>query len=164
VNAGARCLVILALLIASGCDDMVAQPKQKVYSPLVGPAAIPAGIVEFDERPQGAPALTLALLERGQERYRIYCTPCHSELGDGRGMVVERGFPPPPSYHIDRLRLASPQYLVDVITRGHGVMYSFANRVQPPDRWAIAAYIKALQRSQNASTTDVPADARGALP
>lgn len=156
-------LIACALLLASGCDDMVAQPKQKVYSPLVGPGPLPADIVEFDEKPHAVPAVTLALLERGQERYRIYCTPCHSELGDGRGMVVERGFPPPLSFHIDRLRKAPPQYFFDVITRGHGLMYSFANRVQPDDRWAIAAYVKALERSQNASEDDVPAAERGAL-
>jgi mono/diheme cytochrome c family protein len=105
--------------------------------------------VEFEAKSNPAPPLTLALLQRGQERYRIYCTPCHSERGDGRGMVVARGFPPPPSFLIPRLREASPQYLYDVITHGHGVMYAFANRVQPPDRWAIAAYIKALERSQS---------------
>ena len=107
------------------------------------------------------PPVTLALLERGQERYRIYCTPCHSELGDGRGMIVQRGFPAPPSFHIDRLRAAPPQYFYDVITQGHGVMYAFADRVQPADRWAIAAYIRALQRSQHASLADVPPAERG---
>jgi mono/diheme cytochrome c family protein len=143
---------------------MVSQPKQTTYSPLVGPAALPAGTVEYGRREPRAPPLTLALIERGQERYRIYCAPCHSELGDGRGMIVERGFPPPPSFHIERLRNASPQYFYDVIARGHGVMYSFADRVEPDDRWAIAAYIRALQRSEGASPADVPAPEHKALP
>ena len=85
--------------------------KQKVYSPLVGPAKTPLDTVEFLESPAPPPNVTLALLERGQDRYRIYCAPCHSELGDGRGMIVQRGFPSPPSYHSDRLRQAPVQHL-----------------------------------------------------
>jgi mono/diheme cytochrome c family protein len=85
-------------------------------------------------------------------------------LGDGKGMIVQRGFPPPPSYHIDRLRQAPVQHFYDVITDGYGAMYSFAERVQPADRWAIAAYIRALQRSQNASVADLPPDQRDKLP
>jgi mono/diheme cytochrome c family protein len=107
--------------------------------------------------------VTLALIERGQERFRIFCTPCHSELGDGRGMIVQRGFPPPPSYHTDRLREVPVQHFYDVITNGYGAMNSIADRVQPEDRWAIAAYIRALQRSQHATIADVAADQRGAL-
>jgi mono/diheme cytochrome c family protein len=159
----AMLLVAVALALA-GCDDMSIQPKQKAYSPLVGPAQVPSGTVEYGDEQVEAPPVTLALLERGQERFRIYCTPCHSELGDGRGMIVQRGFPPPPSYHTDRLRQAPVQHFYDVITNGHGAMYSYAERVQPPDRWAIAAYIRALQRSQNATLADLPANAREALP
>ena len=118
-----------------------------------GPGAGRHGEFRTDRSP--APPVTLALLERGQERFRIYCTPCHSELGDGHGMIVQRGFPPPPSYHIDRLREAPAQHFYDVITNGYGAMYPFAERVQPADRWAIAAYIRALQRSQNATVADV---------
>jgi mono/diheme cytochrome c family protein len=147
----------------AGCDDMSVQPKQKAYSPLVGPASVPQDTVEYRDKPIEVPQVTLALLERGQERYRIYCTPCHSELGDGRGMIVRRGFPPPPSYHTDRLRQAPVQHFYDVITNGYGAMYSFADRVQPADRWAIAAYIRALQRSQNAKVADLPSNERGAL-
>jgi mono/diheme cytochrome c family protein len=159
-----RAILLVAVLVAlGGCDDMSNQAKQKAYSPDVGPANVPPGTVEFQDKPVQAPPVTLALLQRGQERFRIYCTPCHSELGDGHGMVVQRGFPPPPSYHIDRLRKVPAQYFYDVITNGHGAMYSFANRVQPADRWAIAAYIRALQRSQNATVADVPPDQRGAL-
>lgn len=157
----ALCLVAFAAL--SGCDDMTTQPKQKVYTPLVAPAKTPDNTVQFEAKPAAPPPVTLALLERGQQRFRIYCTPCHSELGDGHGMIVQRGFPPPPSYHIDRLRAAPVEHFYDVITHGYGAMYSYANRVQPDDRWAIAAYIRALQLSQHASIDDVPADQRGKL-
>ncbi|MBV8526463.1 MAG: cytochrome c [Acetobacteraceae bacterium] len=158
-----RVPLLLAPLLLAGCYQMINQPKQKAYNPKVGPAPTPAGTVEFEHKPSPPPPLTLALLERGQERFRIYCTPCHSELGDGHGMIVQRGFPPPPSYHIERLREAPPQHFVDVITNGYGVMYSYADRVQPDDRWAIAAYIKALQRSQNARPEDLPSSQRLAL-
>jgi mono/diheme cytochrome c family protein len=154
----------LGVALLAGCNDMIDQPKQTAYGPLVGPAAEPSGTVEFRSQPLMAPPVTLELLTRGQERYRIYCTPCHSELGDGRGMIVQRGFPAPPSYHIDRLRQAPPQYFYDVITDGHGAMYSFADRVQPQDRWAIAAYIRALQRSQNASLEKLAPEQRRSLP
>ncbi|KAA5613319.1 cytochrome c [Rhodovastum atsumiense] len=136
------------------------QPKPGPYS---GDVVRPAGVVAFGEAPDPVPPLTPALLRRGQERFHIYCTPCHSELGDGNGMIVQRGFPSPPSYHIDRLRAAPPRHFVDVITNGYGVMYSFAYRVAPADRWAIAAYIKALQRSQHARPEEIPPDQRQAL-
>jgi len=158
------CALGLALIWMAGCNDMQTQPKQQVYGPQASLAPVPADLVEYASQPLKPPALTAALLERGQERYRIYCTPCHSELGDGRGIVVQRGFPAPPSFHIDRLRAASPQYFYDVITQGHGVMYSFADKVSPIDRWAIAAYIRALQRSQHATLADVPAVDRGHVP
>jgi mono/diheme cytochrome c family protein len=139
--------VVLALL--SGCDDMTVQPKAGDYSAdanLVTPAQ---DTVAWGDTASKAPPLTLALIQRGQQRYRIDCTPCHSEWGDGHGMVVQRGFPAPPSYHIDRLRQAPTQHFYDVITHGYGAMYSFADRVAPTDRWAIAAYIRALQLSQH---------------
>src|SRR4051812_25901587 len=103
-----RALALVALGCATllcRCDNMSDQPKQKSYGPLVGPAETPDHVVEFGKAaPEAVPELTLALLQRGQERFRIYCTPCHSELGNGQGMIAQRGFPPPPSYHIDRLR------------------------------------------------------------
>jgi mono/diheme cytochrome c family protein len=142
---------------------MSEQPKQRHYSPAVGPETTPANTVGYGDEPVRVPPITLALLERGQERFRIFCTPCHSELGDGHGMVVQRGFPPPPSYHTERLRKAPIQHFYDVMTRGYGAMYPFADRVQPRDRWAIAAYIRALQRSQDAAAADVPPERRGAL-
>ncbi len=156
-------LAMLALL--AGCDDMIHQKKKNAYSdPRVGPAQVPGGTIGFRTQPVKPPPVTLALLQRGQERFRIYCTPCHSELGDGRGMIVQRGFPPPPSYHVARLREAPVQHFYDVITGGYGAMYSFAYRVPPADRWAIAAYIRALQRSQNATVADLTPQQRAALP
>ena len=88
------------------------------------------------------------LLQRGQERYQVFCQMCHGEAGYGDGMIVKRGFSPPPSYHIARLRTAPEGHYYDVITNGYGAMYSYANRVPVQDRWAIVAYIRALQRSQ----------------
>lgn len=105
-------------------------------------------------------AVTREMLERGRERFEIYCAPCHGGVGDGSGMVVSRGYPRPPSYHTDRLRNAPPGYFFNVITTGYGVMYPYASRVKPADRWAITAYIRALQLSQNARITDLPAGAR----
>jgi mono/diheme cytochrome c family protein len=104
-----------------------------------------------------------ALLERGQERYNIYCAPCHSQLGDGNGMVVQRGYKRPVSFHDDRLREERIGYFYDVITNGFGQMPNYAAQVAPADRWAIAAYIRALQLSQNATVDDVPASERGVL-
>ncbi len=100
--------------------------------------------------------ITMAVLQRGQERFNIYCSPCHGFDGRGDGMIVQRGFTHPPSYHTDRLRNAPIGHFIDVITNGFGQMYSYAYRVKPEDRWAIAAYIRALQLSQNASINDVP--------
>jgi mono/diheme cytochrome c family protein len=107
--------------------------------------------------------ITRETLERGRERFDIYCSPCHGRTGDGHGMIPERGYPVPPSYHIDRLRQAPVGHFFDVITRGYGVMYPYAVRVAPADRWAITAYIRVLQASQDARIADVPADARAQL-
>jgi mono/diheme cytochrome c family protein len=107
--------------------------------------------------------LTAALLARGQQRFQIYCAPCHGPAGDGDGYIVKRGFPAPPSYHIDRLRNAPDRYFVDVITNGYGLMYSYADRVAPADRWAIAAYIRALQLSQHAPAAVLSAADRAQL-
>ena len=107
--------------------------------------------------------ITREVLERGQQRFEIYCAVCHGRTGDGNGMIVQRGFPPPPSYHIDRLRQAPVGHFFDVMTHGYGVMYSYAARVEPHDRWAIAAYIRVLQLSHNAKLQDVPAPERARL-
>ena len=100
--------------------------------------------------------VTLDMLKRGRERFDIYCSPCHGRVGDGEGMVAQRGFDHPPSYMIDRLRQAPDGHLFDVITSGVGRMSSYASRVDPADRWAIVAYIRALQLSQSAAVNDVP--------
>jgi cytochrome c553 len=93
-------------------------------------------------------AVTQEFLLRGQERFNIYCAPCHSRNGDGQGMIVKRGFPQPPDYAIRRLRTAPVGHFFEVMTNGYGAMYSYASRVQPQDRWAIAAYIRALQAAR----------------
>lgn len=103
------------------------------------------------------------VLDRGRERYNIYCTPCHGLNGYGDGMVVKRGFPPPPSYHIKRLKDAPIGHYYDVISNGYGAMYSYAARVPPEDRWAIAEYIRVLQKSQDAKLSDVPPKLQGEL-
>ncbi|HWR54838.1 MAG TPA: cytochrome c [Bryobacteraceae bacterium] len=107
--------------------------------------------------------VTKEVIRRGQERFNIYCAPCHSRLGDGEGMIVQRGFRKPPSYHIDRLRNAPVGHFFDVITNGFGAMTDYAARVPPRDRWAITAYIRALQFSRTASASDVPADQQAKL-
>jgi mono/diheme cytochrome c family protein len=108
-------------------------------------------------------AITRKDLDRGQERFNIYCSPCHSRLGDGRGMVVLRGHRQPPSFHIDRLRQAPPGYVFDVITNGFGAMPDYRAQITPEDRWRVVAYLKALQLSQNATMTDVPEEERGRI-
>ena len=107
--------------------------------------------------------ITQELLNRGRERFEIYCAVCHGRTGAGNGMIPQRGYPAPPTYHQDRLRKAPPGYLFGVITRGYGVMYSYADRVTPADRWAIVAYIRALQLSQNSRWDDIPVEQRGEL-
>jgi mono/diheme cytochrome c family protein len=99
---------------------------------------------------------TLAVLKRGQERFDIFCSPCHSRLGDGDGMIVRRGYTRPPSFHGDRLREAPAGYFFTVITNGFGAMPSYAAQIPPQDRWAIIAYIRALQLSQHATLAEVP--------
>jgi mono/diheme cytochrome c family protein len=101
--------------------------------------------------------VTEEVLTRGRERFNIYCTPCHGRVGDGGGFIPSRGFRRPPSYHIDRLRKVPIGYFFDVMTNGFGVMPDYSAQVAPRDRWAIAAYIRALQLSQNATAADLPA-------
>ncbi len=99
---------------------------------------------------------TMKLLRRGQERFNIYCSPCHSKVGDGQGIVIKRGFIPAPTFHDDRLRNIEDGYIFNVITNGFRNMPSYAYQVPVADRWAIVGYLRALQRSQNASSQDVP--------
>jgi mono/diheme cytochrome c family protein len=107
--------------------------------------------------------ITRADLERGQERFNIFCSPCHSRIGDGNGMVVRRGFRQAASYHTQRLIDAPVGHFFFVMTNGFGAMPSYGSRIEPDDRWRIAAYVRVLQFSQNAPLDAVPADQRGAL-
>jgi len=103
------------------------------------------------------------VLQRGHQRFDIYCSPCHSRVGDGNGMIVQRGFRHPPSFHSDALRTVPVGHFFDVMTNGFGAMPDYAQQVPAPDRWAIAAYIRVLQYSQHASLADVPAEERQQL-
>jgi hypothetical protein len=108
-------------------------------------------------------SVTRPLLERGQERYTIFCVPCHDSVGNGQGIIVQRGFRQPPSFHLERLREAPIGHFFEVMTNGFGAMADYATQIPPRDRWAIAAYIRALQLSQHATLTDVPAEVRQRL-
>ena len=107
--------------------------------------------------------VSASVLGRGEERYAIYCTPCHGAIGDGDGMIVRRGYRRPPSFHDERLRQAAVGHYFDVMTNGFGAMPDYAAQVRVRDRWAIVAYIRALQLSQHATLADVPAEARARL-
>ena len=176
------------LLGLSGCrQDMQDQPKYKNFRgsaffedgrsarPVVEgtvPRGRPYGDTAFlTGKQNGQPVsalpapLTLSreLLERGRDRYRIFCTPCHGLTGDGRGIVVQRGYRQPPAFNIDRLRAAPVGYFYDVQTKGFGAMMDYSAQIPPADRWAIAAYVRVLQVSQGATIADVPAGDRPAL-
>jgi hypothetical protein len=128
------------------------QLHENVYlnTGMIGNSATPGDYMPFP--------VTRDVLARGRERFNIYCTPCHSRIGDGKGIVPSRGFAKiPPSFHIVRLQKAPLGYFFDVITHGFGVMPDYASQIPPQDRWAIVAYIRALQLSQNAPASDVPA-------
>jgi hypothetical protein len=175
----------LALSLAACRADMQDQPKYKNLRgsaffedhrsarPVV-PDTVARGFLYADQRfltgkANGEPVaalpmpLTRGLLERGRDRYGIYCTPCHGMTGDGLGIVVQRGYRQPPSFHVDRLREAPVGYFFDVQTQGFGQMLDYSAQIPPGDRWAIAAYIRALQVSQRATIADVPASARPVL-
>ncbi len=185
--ASARAVALAVLLaVASGCrNDMHDQPKYKPLAasmlfkdgraarPLV-PGTVARGHLDDDvvlvtgrtERGYAETLpfpLTPAVLERGRERFDIYCSPCHDRVGSGGGMIVQRGYKRPPSFHIDRLREIPIGYFFEVATRGFGNMPGYAPQVPVRDRWAIAAYIRALQLSQHATVADVPAADRGRL-
>lgn len=171
-----RALMLAILLSAAGCDDqsMRQQNRYDAYSPSKlwpnGSEAqpLPLGVVSQRDvdRARAAkelPPVTDSLMQTGREDFGIFCSPCHGLAGEGDGVIVQRGFPAPPSYHIDRLRAAPAQHFFDVITNGYGVMYSYAARVPPRDRWAIVAYIRALQDSRYVPVAQVP-QAREKLP
>jgi mono/diheme cytochrome c family protein len=121
------------------------------------------GNIYGNELPGDSPSTRGQILARGEERYNIYCQPCHSQLGDGNGMIVQRGYKRPPSFHVQRLKNAPLGWFYDVISNGFGGMPDYAAQIKPADRWAITAYIRALQLSQNANETDVAAADRGQL-
>ncbi|MCR0982928.1 c-type cytochrome [Roseomonas populi] len=170
-----RVAIFLPLLVLAACkQEMNQQRKENTYARselskngsaarMLPEGAVARGDLERDRIAANPPPITAELLERGRERYAIACVPCHGAAGDGDGMIVRRGFPPPPSYHTQRLRAVPARYFYDVITDGYGVMYSYAARVQPADRWAIAAYIRALQLSRHATLAEAP-EAAGRLP
>jgi mono/diheme cytochrome c family protein len=177
---------LAAGLLAAGCrQDMHDQPRFKPYAksdfftdqrsarPLVD-GAIARGHLRDDTllvtgKAAGKPsevfpfAITAGVMARGHERFDIFCSPCHGRTGDGDGMIVRRGLRRPPTYHQDRLRQAAPGYVFDVITSGFGVMPDYAQQIPVEDRWAIVAYLKALQRSQQATIDNVPAADRARL-
>ena len=173
VRAASLIALCLALTLG-GCDfDMRVQPKFKAQAPTnmcadgTSQRPLPKGVVAQgdlgrDEAAKNPPPVTDALLARGRGRYNIYCAPCHGLSGDADGIVVQHGFPAPPSYHSDTLLKAPAATFYDAITNGYGVMYSYAARVEPADRWAIIAYIRALQLSRHAKLADTP-DAKGRL-
>jgi mono/diheme cytochrome c family protein len=107
--------------------------------------------------------VTSDVMARGQERFNVFCSPCHGRTGEGNGMIVQRGFRQPPSFHEDRLLTAPAGYFFDVMTNGFGAMQDYSAQVPVADRWAIAAYVRALQLSRRATMDDVPADRRGEL-
>jgi mono/diheme cytochrome c family protein len=164
-----RLLLPVALacaVVLTSCDRFANQPKLRGFTVPFGkelayPLVPPPGTVARDDKlTHPPPPLTLALLRRGRERFDIFCAPCHGFTGTGNGMIVQRGFPDPPSYLSEKLREAPIQHFYDVITNGYGVMFSYAARVPPPDRWAIIAYIRALQASATAQVADIPPEIR----
>lgn len=159
---GVLVMICAVLLLLAGCgqEKMEDSPRYETYEPAaawpdnMSARRPPPGTVARDQDIGGPPdempmPITMKLLRRGETVYEINCVPCHGAVGYGHGMVVQRGFPEPPSYHSTRLRQVAPSYIFHVITEGYGVMYSYADRVAPRDRWAVAAYIKALQLSQH---------------
>jgi mono/diheme cytochrome c family protein len=164
-------LPLFAGTVLCACDNLSVQPKDRTWRPAdampdlkTWPLSPPAHTIARDDMSAKPPPLSLALLERGQQRFDIYCAPCHSPLGDGHGRVVERGFPAPPSYYSKALRTASFQHFYDVITHGYGIMYSYADRVAPRDRWAIAGYIRTLQQSRDTPVASLSPQERARLP
>jgi mono/diheme cytochrome c family protein len=189
-SAGRTTLLLclaFGVLVLVGCGNMRDQPKfSEPYdsSPLFGsaarelePNAVPVDLVREDsylyegtvngEFVEGYPfEVTLDVLEEGRRQYEGFCSPCHGYGGYGDGVVAAEGYPQPApaSYHIDRLRDAPNGYYYQVITQGQGQMFSYASRIAVEDRWAIVAYIRALQFSQNAQFDELPAELQSELP
>jgi mono/diheme cytochrome c family protein len=144
-----------ALYTGKVAGILVRQIPQSVYGALHDD--VPRQFIQPLEQSEPA-ELRRALLVRGRQRFDIHCSVCHGRTGDGDGMIVRRGFRKPPSLHIERLRNALAGHFFDVVTNGLGAMPSYANRIDVADRWAIVAYVRALQLSQNARIGDVPYD------
>jgi cytochrome c553 len=178
--------MVLGLLLFAGCEQKMAdQPRYEplAHSTFFGDNRAARPLVEgtvargqlrsddllYTGKDRGKPVdrfpfpVTLSVLARGQQRFNIFCSPCHDRVGTGQGMIVRRGYRAPPSLHTDRLRQAPAGHFFDVMTNGFGVMADYAQQIQPEDRWAIAAYIRALQLSQHAALADVPPDERQKL-
>lgn len=185
MRAAALATLLLGGLLAGCRQDMHNQPKYRAFAqndffddqrasrPLVDGVVARGHLNEdgaFFQGVSGGQPVTanplgtdLAVLTRGQERYNIYCSPCHDRTGSGEGMIVQRGYKQPPSMHDPRLRAVPDGYFFQVMTNGFGTMPAYAAQVPARDRWAIVAYIRALQLSQNATLADVPASERAAL-
>jgi mono/diheme cytochrome c family protein len=184
-NACRALLVVVAATAAACRQDMHDAPRYEAYeaSPFFADGrasrATPAGTVArgwlrddealYTGRVNGELVtefpfpIGAAELQRGRDRFNIFCTPCHGRLGDGEGMVVQRGLRRAASYHQDRLRAERPGYFFDVVTNGFGAMQGYAEQIPVRDRWLIVAYVRALQVSQHAAVDDVPAERRGDL-
>jgi mono/diheme cytochrome c family protein len=181
-------IVSIGILLAGCHTDMWRQPKQapmdmndlfadKAASRPLIPGTIARGKLREDgafftgiENGKWVDSIpvpvTKELMAMGQEKYQIFCTPCHGQLGDGKGMIAIRGFQvkrPVGNYHTERLRNMPVGHFYNVITNGYGAMYSYASRIEPKERWAVVAYVRALQLSQNAKLEDLPAEERQAL-
>lgn len=176
--------LILGAVTLAGCHtDMWRQPKEEPLDPStffvdgaasrpLVPGTVPRGYLRSDSAfytgikdgkwvTQIPVPVTKELVERGRERFDVYCSPCHGRLGDGNGMIAHRGFTlkrPVGNYHTDRLRGMPVGHFYDVITNGYGAMYSYASRIEPKDRWAVVSYIRALQLSQKAPAVEVSAN------
>lgn len=187
-SSSGRLMALLgAALVTLACNQkMAVQPYHRPYTPsevfadgssarALPPDTVARGHVQADvllftgKDTDGQDAsefpfpITRDVLQRGRDRFEIYCVPCHGYVGDGDGPVVQRGFNPPPSYHSDGLRQAPVGHFFDVISNGFGAMPSYSAQLPVDDRWAIVAYIRALQLSQNASLDDAPPDTRAEL-
>lgn len=179
-------ITVLIVVSATGCRrDMQDQPRYKplrasrFFADSRSARPIPAGTVARDElndldvvhtglvkgvfTTQFPVPITKQFLLRGEQRYNIYCTPCHGFIGDGNGMIAKRGFKWPANLHTDRLRNAPPGYLFQVVSNGYGAMPAYRFQIEPQDRWAILAYVRALQLSRNTSVADVPAEGQAEL-
>lgn len=185
ISASFIIVAALGAMAFSGCDmalrqDMADQPKNRPLSPSeffsdgrserpLIENTVPRGSLENDvynvsKEYAGFPLpVNEKLLQRGEDRYKVFCTPCHGLQGDGNGIASVRGMKHPPSYHIERLRQAPNGYFYDVISNGFGVMYSYSERIAPRDRWAIIAYLRALQLSRNAKVSDLSESLREKL-